>query len=35
MVDDFNKAYKEMQEDGTLQEISEKWFNEDITIKSE
>lgn len=35
MVDAFNKAYKEMQEDGTLQEISEKWFNKDITIKVE
>lgn len=35
MVDAFNKAYKEMQEDGTLQKISEKWFNEDITIKAE
>lgn len=35
MVDAFNKAYKEMQEDGTLKEISEKWFNEDITIKVE
>ena len=35
MVDAFNKAYKEMQEDGTLKEISEKWFNEDITIKIE
>ena len=35
MVDAFNKAYKEMQEDGTLKEISEKWFNKDITIKIE
>ena len=35
IVDAFNKAYKEMQKDGTLQEISKKWFNEDITIKSE
>ena len=35
MVDAFNKAYKEMQEDGTLQKISKKWFNEDITIKAE
>ena len=35
MVTAFNKAYKEMQEDGTLQKISEKWFNEDITIKAE
>ena len=35
MVDAFNKAYKEMQEDGILKEISEKWFNEDITIKIE
>ncbi len=33
MVDAFNKAYKEMQEDSTLKEISEKWFNEDITMK--
>ena len=35
MVDAFNKAYKEMQEDDTLKEISEKWFNKDITIKIE
>lgn len=35
MVEEFNKAYKEMQEDGTLQKISKKWFNEDITIKAE
>lgn len=35
MVDAFNKAYKEMQDDGTLKEISEKWFGEDITIKAE
>ena len=33
MVDTFNKIYKEMQDDGTLKEISEKWFDEDITIK--
>ncbi|MDF2615124.1 MAG: fliY1 [Clostridia bacterium] len=31
MVDAFNKAYDEMKADGTLKEISEKWFNEDIT----
>ena len=35
MVDAFNKAYKEMQEEDTLKEISEKWFNKDITIKIE
>lgn len=34
MVEAFNKAYKEIQEDGTLKEISEKWFGEDITIKA-
>ena len=35
MVDAFNNAYTEMQLDGTLKKISEKWFNEDITIKVE
>lgn len=33
MVDAFNNAYTEMQLDGTLKKISEKWFSEDITIK--
>lgn len=33
MVDAFNNAYTEMQLDGTLKKISEKWFGEDITIK--
>ena len=33
MVNAFNEAYKEMQDDGTLKKISEKWFGEDITIK--
>ena len=31
MVDAFNKAYEEMKADGTLAEISTKWFGEDIT----
>ena len=31
MVDAFNKAYKELKEDGTVAEISTKWFGEDIT----
>ena len=33
MVDAFNKAYKELQDDGTLAQISTKWFDADITIK--
>lgn len=33
MVEAFNKAYKELEDEGTLAEISEKWFGEDITIK--
>lgn len=33
MVDAFNKAYKELQDDGTLAQISNKWFDADITIK--
>lgn len=33
MVEAFNKAYKELQDEGTLAEISVKWFGEDITIK--
>ena len=33
MVEAFNKAYKELQDEGTLAEISIKWFGEDITIK--
>lgn len=31
MVDAFNKAYDELKADGTLAEISKKWFGEDIT----
>ena len=31
MVEAFNKAYKELKEDGTVAEISTKWFGEDIT----
>lgn len=31
MVEAFNKALKEMKDDGTMKEISEKWFGEDIT----
>ena len=33
MLEAFNKAYKELQDEGTLAEISIKWFGEDITIK--
>lgn len=32
MVEAFNEAFESMKEDGTLKEISEKWFGEDITI---
>ena len=35
MVEAFNNAYKKMAEDGTLKEISEKWFGEDITLKKQ
>ena len=31
MVEAFNKAYKELKEDGTVAIISTKWFGEDIT----
>lgn len=31
MVDAFNTAYEELKADGTLAEISKKWFGEDIT----
>lgn len=30
-TEDFNKALAEMQEDGTLAKIGEKYFNEDIS----
>lgn len=30
-VEAFNEVLKEMKEDGTMKEISEKWFGEDIT----
>ena len=33
MVDAFNKAYKELQDDGTLAKISTKWFDAAINIK--
>lgn len=28
-------AIKEMKEDGTLKELSEKWFDTDVTVKPE
>ena len=28
-------AIKEMHEDGTLKELSEKWFGKDVTVKPE
>ncbi|WP_227396452.1 amino acid ABC transporter substrate-binding protein [Jeotgalibacillus aurantiacus] len=31
LVEEFNKHLEEMQEDGTLTEISEKWFGEDVS----
>ncbi|MDV6377257.1 amino acid ABC transporter substrate-binding protein [Sporosarcina sp. GW1-11] len=31
LVDEVNKALDAMREDGTLQEISEKWFGEDVS----
>jgi polar amino acid transport system substrate-binding protein len=31
MVEAFNKALKEMKDDGTMKEIYKKWFGEDIT----
>ena len=33
--EDVNKVLKEMKEDGTLKELSEKWFDTDITVKPE
>jgi len=32
LVEAFNKAYAELKEEGTLAEISTKWFGEDITL---
>ncbi|WP_400162803.1 amino acid ABC transporter substrate-binding protein [Brevibacillus sp. TJ4] len=31
LVEAFNKALEEMENDGTLKQISEKWFNEDVS----
>jgi L-cystine transport system substrate-binding protein len=31
LVDAFNKALDEMQKDGTMKQISEKWFNADVS----
>lgn len=31
LVEAFNKAYAELKAEGTLAEISTKWFGEDIT----
>ncbi|MCY8317555.1 cystine ABC transporter substrate-binding lipoprotein TcyA, partial [Bacillus vallismortis] len=31
VVDQVNKALKEMKEDGTLSSISKKWFGEDVS----
>lgn len=31
LVDEFNRILKEMREDGTLKQISEKWFGEDVS----
>ncbi|UOQ92432.1 amino acid ABC transporter substrate-binding protein [Halobacillus shinanisalinarum] len=33
LVDAVNEALKSMKEDGTLKEISNKWFNEDVSVK--
>ncbi|WP_110113848.1 amino acid ABC transporter substrate-binding protein [Bacillus sp. CGMCC 1.16541] len=33
LVEEVNKALKEMQEDGTYKEISDKWFGEDVSPK--
>ena len=33
LVEAWNKAYNELVEDGTLSEISKKWFGEDIVLK--
>lgn len=33
LVEAFNEALAEMQEDGTLAEISEEWFGEDVSTK--
>jgi L-cystine transport system substrate-binding protein len=33
LVEEVNKALKEMQEDGTYKKISEKWFGEDVSPK--
>ncbi|UOR13516.1 amino acid ABC transporter substrate-binding protein [Halobacillus amylolyticus] len=33
LVDAVNEALKSMKEDGTLEEISKKWFNEDVSVK--
>ena len=31
--DKLNDVLKQMSEDGTMTKLSQKWFNEDITIK--
>lgn len=33
LIEAWNKAYDELVEDGTLSEISKKWFGEDIVLK--
>lgn len=35
LCDEVSKAIKEMKEDGTLKELSEKWFQTDITVQPE
>ena len=34
LVDEVNKALKDMIKDGTYEKISEKWFGEDVTLNS-
>ena len=33
LQDKLNEVLKQMSQDGTLTKLSQKWFNEDITIK--
>ena len=33
LQDKLNDVLKQMSEDGTMTKLSQKWFNEDITIK--
>ena len=35
LIEEINGALQEMREDGTLSEISNEWFGEDVTVSAE